>query len=104
MMRFGEPNDPDAIKVKSEGNVIRLGVWLYDFILSAARLLLSFSIVQFFFFFYLLHSVVSLTALASFLSCCFYVCWHQICLAASLTKKMPENIPLRNLNVCSIKL
>lgn len=33
-MRFGELNDPDAIKVKPEGNVM----WLYDFIFPAARL------------------------------------------------------------------
>lgn len=33
VMRFEEFNDPDDIKVKLEGNVIRLGVWIYGFCL-----------------------------------------------------------------------
>lgn len=37
-MRFGELNDPDTIKVKLEGNVIQLGVWLYGFSVPLARL------------------------------------------------------------------
>ncbi len=91
MMRFRELNDPDAIKVKLEGNASRLGVWLHGFGLSLTHLfiggyfclLLSFSHVLFLFrvdpnsmfpvfvfalFCVLLHLSVFLTALASFLS------------------------------------